>query len=75
MSPLIGTFKNKNRPPFILVWLGWVISSLLGIVDGICNILTLCFWFPNFQFRFIFWNSKKQLTFNIKKNKSSKIMS
>jgi len=62
-NTLIRTFKNKNSPPFALIWLGWIICSVLGIIDGIINISTLCFYFPNLQMKWIFWWSEKQLKF------------
>ena len=61
MNNFIGTFRNKDRPPFIIIWLGWMISSFLGIIDGILNIISLGMWFPGFQMEFVFWNAKFQL--------------
>lgn len=59
MNNFLGTFKNKNRPPFILIWLGWMIGAILQIIDGVIVLLTLGMVFSNFSFKWALWNARK----------------
>lgn len=56
---LINAFKDKIRPPFYQVWLGWWIGSFLIIICHIINILTLCFWRPYWDVTFVMWTQGK----------------
>ena len=61
MNNFIETFKNKNRPHFFLIWIGWFVGGLCDIIDGLVNTLTLCFYYPNLGMKWRFWICKKQL--------------
>ena len=55
----IKTFKDKIRPPFYQVWLGWLVGSILTILCNCINISTLCFWRPFWDYKFIIWTQNR----------------
>jgi hypothetical protein len=61
MNNFIKTFKNKNRAPFWIIWLGWFVGGLCQIIDGLVNTLTFCFYNPNLTINWAFWIAQKQL--------------
>jgi len=61
MNTLINTFKNKNRPPFLMIWGGWMLCALMDILGGLVRIFTLCFVMPDWTFKVIVWITKLQI--------------
>ncbi len=54
----LETFKNKNRPDFILLWLGWMIGNFADVVVGLIGIMTFCIYRPNWDMEIRFWWSR-----------------
>lgn len=68
---LIETFKNKKRPPFWMIWTGWMLYNFLMILEGLARLLSLNFWMPNWTMNIVCWSSKQQCNWMIK-NKEKK---
>ena len=64
----IGTLLNKDRrPPFIWVWFGWTVYSILSIIENIIRLATFQLYMPDWSMNYIFWNAKYEATKYCKK--------
>jgi hypothetical protein len=60
-SPFWGTYKNKNRPNFGIIWVGWFVSNMLGLIDSLIGLCSLCLLYPNLQMKWLFYWSKIEI--------------
>ena len=70
---LINTYYHKKRLPFWEIWSGWFLGSVLSIICNTINIVTLCFWRPFWDLKFIFWTQKRVAIFELEQ-KAEQIM-
>lgn len=68
-NTLIETFQNKNRPNFFFLWGGWMIYSIISVVENLIRLIALQLYMPNWSMDFIFWHSRYGL--ELRKHKAN----
>lgn len=63
------TLKNKNRPPFIIIWLFWMAGSFCDVICGLISFFTLTIYRPSWDMKIRFYGSKIQNNWMMKKIK------
>lgn len=66
-NTFFGTLNNKNRPPFLMIWFGWFMGSILDVICALISIITLCMFRPSWDMKWRFYASKRECKYMIKR--------